>query len=106
MRQQGVPEAEIEPQVASQKAAARKTSEKGLRALFLMQTIAEKEKLLVSREDMEGELREIAQRNGASLEEVRKYYQEKRLWDAMAIELLERKVRAFLRANAKISVPR
>jgi trigger factor len=105
MRQQSVPEPEIETQVASQAEAARKTSEKGLRALFLMQTIGEKEKLLVSREDMDAELSRIAERNRAPIEEVRKYYQEKRLFDAMAIELLERKVRAFLRANAKISTP-
>jgi trigger factor len=106
LRQQGVADADIETQVAAQKDAARKTSEKGLRALFLMQTIGEKEKLLVSREDMESELAAIAERNRAPVEEVRKYYQEKRLVDAMAIELLERKVRAFLRANAKITTPR
>jgi trigger factor len=106
LRQQGAPESEIEAQLASQKAAARQASEKGLRSLFLMQSIAEKEKLLVSREDMEAELQAIAVRNRASLEEVRKYYQEKRLTDAMAIELLERKVRAFLRTNAKITTPK
>jgi len=36
---------------------------------------------------------------------VRKYYQEKRLFDQMAVELLERKVRGFLRENAKITTP-
>lgn len=105
MRQQGVPEPEIEKQAASQEPAAREAAAKGLRALFLMQAIAEKEKLLVSREDMERELHAIAARNQAPVEEVRKYYQEKRLFDAMAIEMLERKVRAFLRENAKISTP-
>jgi FKBP-type peptidyl-prolyl cis-trans isomerase (trigger factor) len=105
MRQQGAPEEEIESQLSTQKAAAREAAGKGLRALFLMQSIAEKEKLLVSREDMEAELHQIAARNRAPIEEVRKYYQEKRLYDAMAIELLERKVRAFLRENAKITTP-
>jgi trigger factor len=105
MRQQGVPDADIEKQAASQEPAAREAAAKGLRALFLMQAIAEKEKLLVSREDMEKELHSIAARNQAPVEEVRKYYQEKRLFDAMAIEMLERKVRAFLRENAKITTP-
>jgi trigger factor len=105
MRQQGVPEEEIEKQAATQEPAAREAAAKGLRALFLMQAIAEKEKLLISREDMERELHAIAQRNQAPVEEVRKYYQEKRLFDAMAIEMLERKVRAFLRENAKITTP-
>jgi len=105
MRQQGATEAQAEQQAQSQTAAAREASEKGLRALFLIQTIGEKEKLLVTREDMEGELAQIAARNRADVEEVRKYYQEKRLFDQMAVELLERKVRTFLREKAKITTP-
>jgi trigger factor len=105
MKEQGTPDDRIAEQVESQRTAAREASEKGLRALFLVQTIGEKEKLLVTREDMEAELNQIAQRNRANLEEVRKYYQENRLFDSMAVEILERKVRRFLRENAKITTP-
>jgi len=105
MKQQNVPDDKIEAQLESQKSAARETSERGLRALFLIQTVGEKEKLLVTREDMEAELGQIAQRNRAQIDEVRKYYQENRLFDQMAVEILERKVRQFLRQNAKITTP-
>jgi trigger factor len=105
MKQQNVPAADIEKQIESQKAPTREAASKGLRALFLVQTIGEKEKLLVTREDMENELQSIAQRNNAKLEEVRKYYQENRLFDQMAVEILERKVRRFLREKAKITTP-
>lgn len=105
MKQQNVPDDKIEAQLESQKGAAREASEKGLRALFLIQTVGEKEKLLVTREDMEAELGQIALRNRAQIDEVRKYYQENRLFDQMAVEILERKVRAFLRENAKITTP-
>lgn len=105
VREQGANDSQVEAAAEAHKAEAREKSEKGLRALFLIQTIGEKEKLLVTREDMEAELAVIAERNRASVEEVRKYYQEKRLFDQMAVELLERKVRAFLREQAKITTP-
>lgn len=105
IREQGANDSQIEAAAAGFQTEAREKAEKGLRALFLIQTIGEKEKLLVTREDMEAELKAIAERNRANIEEVRKYYQEKRLFDQMAIELLERKVRAFLRSQAKITTP-
>jgi trigger factor len=70
-----------------------------------MQVIAEKESLLVTREDMQAEVQAIAQRNNAKVEEVVEYYQKNNLLDPMAIEILERKVRRFLRENAKIEEP-
>jgi trigger factor len=105
LEQQEVPKDKIPEQVEAQRDAARETSARGMRALFLVQTIAEKESLLVTREDMEAELRAIAERNKASLEEVSEYYKKNNLFDQMAIEILERKVRKFLRENAKVAVP-
>ncbi|MFO1010638.1 MAG: trigger factor [Planctomycetota bacterium] len=105
MQQGGVPADQIETQAASQKDNAKKAAERGIRALFLMQTIGEKENLLVTREDMQAEVQMIAQRNNAKVEEVVEYYQKNGLLDQMAIEILERKVRRFLRENAKIEVP-
>ena len=76
-----------------------------MRALFMVQTIGEKENLLVSRDDMQAELKTIAQRNDSSVEEVTEYYKKNNLFDQMALEILERKVRRFLRENAKVTVP-
>jgi trigger factor len=105
IKEQGANDAQIAAAAETYQPEAREKAEKGLRALFLIQTIGEKEKLLVTREDMEAELKTIAERNRANVDEVRKYYQEKRLFDQMAVELLERKVRTFLREQAKITVP-
>lgn len=105
MQQGGVPADQIEQQAASQKENAVKAAERGIRALFLMQVIGEKENLLVTREDMQAEVQMIAQRNNAKVEEVVEYYQKNNLLDQMAIEILERKVRRFLRESAKIKEP-
>lgn len=105
MQQQGVPDDKIRETLESQRPQAEEAAAKGLRALFLVQVIGEREKLLVTREDMEAELQSIANRNRAPLEEVREYYTKNKLFDQMAVEILERKVRQFLRQNAKITTP-
>ncbi len=105
MQQQGVPADKIAETVEAQRPQAREAAGKGLKALFLVQTIGEREKLLVTREDMEAELQTIATRNRAPIEEVREYYTKNKLFDQMAIEILERKVRGFLRQNAKVTNP-
>ncbi len=105
MQQQGVPDEKIQEALKAQKPQAEEAAAKGLRALFLVQAIGESEKLLVTREDMEAELHSIAARNRAQIEEVRQYYTEKKLFDQMAVEILERKVRAFLRENAQVTTP-
>ncbi len=105
LKQQGMGDAEIKAHLETQRDAAREAAAKGLRALFVVQTIGEREKLLVTREDMDAELAQIAARNKAKIEEVREYYQQNRLFDQMAIELLERKVRRFLRENARVTTP-
>ena len=106
LEQQGTPKDRVEEQAQSQSSSAREASIKGMRALFLVQTIAEKENLLVSREDMQKEVQAIAERNRATVEEVNEYYKKNNLYDQMAIEILERKVRTFLRENAHVTAPR
>jgi len=60
------------------------------------------EELKVTQEEMLNELKLIATRNSVTLDEVRKYYQENRMLPQLALELLERKVRRFLRESADI----
>jgi trigger factor len=103
--QGGLDEAQAVEQAQAQEAEVREQAERGMRALFLVQALAEKESLLVNAEDMQSELREIARRNNATLEEVQGYYREHGLFDQMAIEILERKVRRFLREAARITEP-
>jgi trigger factor len=105
LEQQGVQKDKIAEQIEPQRDAARDAAVRGMRALFMVQTIGEKENLLVSRDDMQAELKTIAQRNDSSVEEVTEYYKKNNLFDQMALEILERKVRRFLRENAKVTVP-
>lgn len=105
LAQQGLDEEQIEEQVNGQEDKVREVAAKGLKALFLIQAIAEKEELLVNNDDMKTELEEIARRNNTELEEVATYYRENNLFDQMAIEILERKVRSFLRESAQVTQP-
>ena len=101
--QGGASEEEAEAQVNSEADGTRTAAEKSLRALFLVERIGEAEKLQVSQNDLVAELRQIAQRNQASFEDVKKYYEENGLFQQLSVELLERKVRQLLRTEAKIS---
>ena len=101
--QEGVSEADAHAQVDADAAGTRTAAEKSLRALFLVERIGEAEELKVSQDDLVAELRQIAQRNQASFDDVRKYYEENGLFQQLSVELLERKVRQLLRTEAKIS---
>ncbi len=105
LSQSGVPHDEIEKELEDQKETAREDAAKGLKALLIVETLGEKEDLMVTQEDIEGELQSIAARNQSTVEDVRKYYGENNLGQQMAIELLERKVRGFLREHAEITDP-
>ena len=103
--EKGTPEEEIKKQIDENRPLAREEAEKGLRALLIVEALGEKEELLVTSEELDAELATIAERNDAPIEEVRKYYVENNLNQQMAIEVLERKVRTFLRENAEIITP-
>jgi trigger factor len=96
MIQSGVPPEEIQAELEREAEATREAAGKSLRAFFLVEKVAERENLSVGQQDMFNELRQIAMRNRASFDEVRKYYEEQGLMQQLAVELLERKVRAYL----------
>ncbi|MDF1837967.1 MAG: trigger factor [Planctomycetota bacterium] len=105
LAQSGVPHDEIEKELEDQKETAGEDAAKGLKALLIVETLGEKEDLMVTQDDIEAELTSIAARNQSTVEDVRKYYGENNLGQQMAIELLERKVREFLREHAVITDP-
>ena len=96
MIQNGVPPEEIQAELERESEPTREAAGKSLRAFFLVEKIAERENLNVGQQDMFNELRQIAMRNRAEFEEVKKYYEEQGLMQQLAVELLERKVRAYL----------
>lgn len=95
-------EAALEERLSAERAQAYETQARALRAMYLIEEIAMREELLISRDDLTAELHSIAERNGSTFEEVGKYYQEQGLIQQLGIELLERKVRSFLRESADI----
>ncbi len=105
MQGNGSSEEEIEAAKAEQKEGAYEEAAKGLKALLVVEAIGETEELLVNNDDMAQELTLIAQRNQSTVEEVQEYYTKNNLGQQLAIEILEKKVRRFLRENADIKSP-
>jgi len=105
LAQNGVPEDQLEAKVEEQADELAAAAQKSIRALFIVDTIAESEGIKVEEQDLQQEVHAIAQRHGASVEDVVEHYQKNNLLSQLQIELLERKVRAFVRENAKITEP-
>lgn len=103
MTQQGTDAEAAKTEIESQDEALRNEAIHNTKALFLMEDIAAAENLGVQNEDLGRKFQEIAQRNRTSVDEVQKYYQENNLLNQLAMEILELKVRAFLRENASIT---
>jgi trigger factor len=106
LEERGLSGERLDAEVAKQEQAASEAAVKGAKAYFLIERIAEAEKVQVSENEMVAELRGIAQRNRTSFEEVRDFYQQQNLLSQLAMEILERKIRAFLRAQAKLVAPK
>ena len=103
---QGKSAEDIEREAAAIESQAQADAEKSAKAYFLVERIAEAEKIQVSEQEMVGELRGIANRNRTSFDEVRNFYQQQNLFPQLAMEILERKIRAFLRESAKLLAPK
>jgi trigger factor len=102
---QGMPQAEVDAEAERQTPELQKGAERSAKALFLIERIAQAEKLQVTEAELRDELKAIAERNRASLDEVAAYYREQQLFGQLSMEVLERKVRRFLRQNADIKAP-
>lgn len=97
---QGLSEDKLEEELSAQEPAVRAAAVKGAKAYFLVEAIAEEEQLQVTEQELRGELQAIAERNQATVEEVAAYYKEQDLFPQLALEVVERKVRRFLREAA------
>ncbi|MEM7308645.1 MAG: TIR domain-containing protein [Planctomycetota bacterium] len=102
---QGMPEATAQGQIARQLDQLRAATEKGLRAVFLMERIAEREGFQITGQEIEAELASIAARSQKPLEEVRSFYAANGMVNGLALQLLEQRTRRFLRESAEESTP-
>lgn len=105
LEKQGLAPEEARGRAEEERERSRAGGERALRAVYLMEEIARKRDLRVNEQELATELAEIARRNGTPVEEVTRYYREQGLLRQLGLELLERKVRRYLRASAEIRRP-
>ncbi len=93
----------VAERIATEREGAETASRQGLKAIYLFEEIAKEKDLLLKAQDFEAEFAAIALRNNTTPAEVQKYYAEEQgLVNQLGLELLERKVRSFLRESADI----
>lgn len=101
MRADGIPEDEIVKRQRLLSQDILKSTEQALKEHFVLQRVAEAEKLEVEEADIEEEIRRIAAREGESYRKVRARMEKEDLIDALAAEILERKSVDLIMDNAE-----
>ena len=101
LKQSGMADEEIEKKLVESKDEAQQDARRRVRLFFLIDAIAQQQKLFVTENDIEAELRNVAAANNATPEQVREYLEKSNRLGELRLGLLERKVREFLRESAK-----
>lgn len=102
LEQNGMGKEEIEQKVTEAKDEARQDAERRVRLFFLIEAIAKQQKLFVTEGDVEAEIRALAHAHSATPAQIREHLEQNRQVGELRLGILERKVREFLRENAKI----
>ncbi len=105
LQEQGLEEEDRKVQLEAQRPTSRAEAERGLKALLVVETLGHKENLLVTQDEIREEVQRIAVRNQAEEKDVIEFYSKEGRGQQLTIELLERKVRKFLREKADIQAP-
>ena len=101
LKQAGTAEAEIEKKLAEAQDEAQQDARRRVRLFFLIEAVARQQKLFVTENDMEAEIRNLAQANNVTADQVRAHLEQNNQLGELKLSLLERKVRDFLRASAR-----
>lgn len=107
LRESGAGDAEVQKRLEESRTEAQQDAQRRVRLFFLIEEVARRQKLFVTENDVEQELRAIAAANsgeGRSITaaQVREHLETEQRLGELRLGLLERKVRNFLRENAKI----
>jgi trigger factor len=107
LRENGAGDEEVKKRLEESQAEAQKEALRRVRLFFLIEAVARKQKLFVTETDLENELRAIAAANSGdgnqlTAAQVRTHLEQENRLGELRLALLERKVRDFLRDNAKI----
>jgi trigger factor len=103
LQQAGSAEDEIERKLEEARPHAREDAERRVRVFFLLEAVAKKAKIFVTEGDIDVELRNIAAQNNATADEVRAYYEEKRLLPDLRVAIMDRRTREYLREHARFT---
>ncbi|MEE2886932.1 MAG: trigger factor [Planctomycetota bacterium] len=103
LKERGMDEAAIKAELAKHDEAAQEEANQKVRAFFVLDKIARDEKIFVTEGEVDVEFRNIAAANKVSYEAAKKHFEENDQVGNLRLEIMERKVRDFLRENAKIT---
>jgi len=103
MRQGGAGDDDVKQELVKHTEEAEKEAERRVRVFFLLDAIASSQKIFVTEGDMDVELRNIAAQNNVSPDQAREHYEKNDLLGDLRLSIMERKVREFLRDQAKIT---
>jgi trigger factor len=107
LKEGGASDDDIKKKLEESQAEAHQDAERRVRLFFLIEAVAKQQKLFVTETDVEQELRAIAIANSNADHQftpaqVREHLERENRLGELRLGLLERKVRDFLRDNAKI----
>ncbi len=103
LKERGMDEAAIKAELAKHDEAAQEEATQKVRAFFVLDKVARDEKIFVTEGEVDVEFRNIAAANKVSYEAAKKHFEENDQVGNLRLEIMERKVRDFLRENAKIT---
>jgi len=98
----GVPEAEIQATLEKEKTGSRENMAKALKAHFILEHIAGKEKIFVTEDQIEERIGQLAAQAGRWPHEMRAYLEEQGLLPQLRRKMREELVREFLLSKAVI----
>jgi len=102
LRQRGAPAEEIEKHVEELRNASEEVAARNLKIFFILDRIAEKEKIFVTEDEMESRIAAMASSSGVSPQRMRAQIEQEGPLAELRAGLRENKVVDFLLQNAKI----
>lgn len=103
LKKDNYPESEIKAKESEIREKFKEDAVRQVRSYFILDEIANLEKVKVSGSEMEAAFGDIAASSGHSPEEVKKYYEENDMTDDLAVDIRQRKVFDLIINNASIS---
>ncbi len=102
LRQQGVPQEEIEKVLDKMKDKSEKSAQDAAKTYFILDAIAEKERIFVTEDEVDARIEAIAASHGRSADQILRDLDKDDRLSEMRSSMREEKVKAFLLEKAKL----